>query len=133
MTESMCSTKTERAVATLKQIQQAVIQLTEWNADKQSADDFMTSPEGMKDLAASSMLVEAIGEGFKNVDKLTDGQLLPLRQEIPWKEVKGIRDKIAHGYFDIDADIIFESVKFELPELLPAIDFFIEHLTKAGL
>lgn len=129
MTESMCSTKTERTVATLKQIRQAVIQLTEWNADKQSADDFMTSPEGMKDLAASSMLVEAIGEGFKNVDKLTDGQLLPLRQEIPWKEVKGICDKIAHGYFDIDAEIIFESVKFELPELLPAIDFFIEHLT----
>ena len=34
----------------------------------------------------------------------------------------------AHGYFDIDADIIFESVKYDLPELLPAIDFFITFL-----
>lgn len=30
----------------------------------------------MKDLAASCMLVEAVGEGFKNIDKLTDGTLL---------------------------------------------------------
>lgn len=124
----MYSTKEERAIATLQQIKQAIHQVQQWNVQKENAEDFLRSPEGMKDLAASSMLIEAIGEGFKNIDKLTDGQLLPLRAEIPWKEVKGIRDKIAHGYFDIDADIIFESVKYDLPELLPAIDFFIDYL-----
>lgn len=125
----MYSTNKEKALATLSQIRQAILQVQEWNKDKESADDFMTSPDGMKDLAASSMLIEAIGEGFKNIDKLTDGKLLPLRPEIPWKEVKGIRDKIAHGYFDIDADIIFESARYDLPELMPAIDFFINKLT----
>lgn len=125
----MYSTNKEKVLATLSQIKQAILQVQEWNKDKESADDFMTSPDGMKDLAASSMLIEAIGEGFKNIDKLTDGKLLPLRPEIPWKEVKGIRDKIAHGYFDIDADIIFESARYDLPELMPAIDFFINELT----
>lgn len=124
----MYSTNKEKALATLRQIRQAIEQLQEWNAAKTSSDDYLKSPDGMKDLAASCMLVEAVGEGFKNIDKLTDGALLPLRPEYPWKEVKGIRDKIAHGYFDIDADIIFESVKYDLPELLPAIDFFIEYL-----
>lgn len=76
------------------------------------------------------MLIEAIGEGFKNVDKITDRKLLPLRSEIPWQEVKGMRDKIAHGYFDIDAEIIFESVKYDLPELIPAVDYFIEQLSQ---
>lgn len=126
----MYSTNTEKALAALSQIKQAILQVQEWNKEKKSADDFLKSPEGMKDLAASSMLIEAIGEGFKSIDKLTDGKLLPLRSEIPWKEVKGIRDKIAHGYFDIDADIIFESAKYDLPELLPAIDFFIKYLKK---
>lgn len=126
---STYSTNKEKAIATLLQIRQAIKQLQEWNATKESGNDFLVSPEGMKDLAASSMLVAAIGEGFKNIDKLTDGALLPLRPEIPWKEVKGIRDKIAHGYFDIDADIIFEAARYELPELLPAIDFFIQHLS----
>lgn len=41
-----------------------------------------------------------------------------------------MRDKIAHGYFDIDAEIIFESVKYDLPELIPAVDYFIEQLSQ---
>lgn len=124
----MCSTKEAKALATLQQIRHAIDQLQEWNKDKTCSDDFLKTPEGVKDLAASSMLIEAIGEGFKKVDKLTDNQLLPLRPEIPWKEVKGIRDKVAHGYFDIDADIIYGSVKYDIPELIPATDFFITYL-----
>lgn len=122
----MCLTKEQKTIAVLQQIRNAIIQVQEWNAKKNSSNDFLLSPEGMKDLAASSMLIEAIGEGFKNIDKITEGKLLPLRPEIPWKEVKGMRDKIAHGYFDIDADIVFECAKYDLPELIPAIDFFIE-------
>ena len=30
---------------------------------------------------------------------------------MPWKQVMGIRDHIAHGYFDINADLIFDVVK----------------------
>lgn len=74
-------------------------------------DDYLCSPEGTKNLAASCMLIEAIGEAFKKVDKATDGTLLSLYPSIPWKAVKGIRDRIAYGYFEIDADIIYETVK----------------------
>lgn len=79
----MYSTNKAKALATLQQIHQAIEQLLEWNAAKISSDDYLNSPEGMKDLAASCMLVEAVGEGFKNIDKLTDGKLLPLRPEYP--------------------------------------------------
>ena len=41
------------------------------------------------------------------------------------KAVKGIRDHIAHGYFEIDADIIFSTVKENLDSLLEATSFFI--------
>lgn len=125
---STFSTKEEKAIAILNQIKEAILQLQEWNADKSDAEDYFKSAEGMKDLAASCMLITAVGEGFKNVDKLTDFELLPLKPEYPWREVKGIRDKIAHGYFDIDNSIIFEAAKYDLPELLPAIDFFINNL-----
>ena len=126
--ESLSSTNITRVVETLKQIKQAILQLQEWNSSKSCADEFLRSPSGMKDLAASSMLIIAVGEGFKNIDKITESKLLPLRPEYPWKEVKGIRDKIAHGYFDIDHNVIFEASKYDLPDLIPAIDFFIEHL-----
>ncbi|MBQ0023327.1 MAG: DUF86 domain-containing protein [Prevotellaceae bacterium] len=127
---STYSTKEEKTVATLHQIKDAILQLQEWNKDIHSPEDYVSTTSGMKELAAASMLIVAIGEGFKNVDKLTDGNLLPLRPEIPWKDVKGIRDKVAHGYFDIDNAVIFESVKYEFPELLPSIDFFIQYLSQ---
>lgn len=80
----------------------------------------------MKNLAASCMLIEAIGEGIKQIDKFTDSKLLIERPEIPWKDVIGIRNHIAHGYFDIDGDIVFDVVKNNLDSLQEAIDYFLK-------
>ena len=90
----------KRILSTLRQIEKSILLLQEWNRDTMCADDYMLTPEGTKNLAASSMLVEAIGEAFKKIDKETEGTLLPQYTGIPWKAVKGIRDRIAHGYFD---------------------------------
>lgn len=79
----------------------------------------------MKNLAASCMLIEAIGKGIKQVDKATDGKLLIERPEIPWKDVIGIRNHIAHGYFDIDGEMVLDVVKNDLDSLLEAVEFFI--------
>ncbi len=109
----------------LVQIRTAIIQLKEWNNNVQSSDDYYCSPDGMKNLAASCMLIEAIGEGVKQIDKITDGKLLVKRPEIPWKDVIGIRNHIAHGYFDIDGDMVFDVIKNDLDSLLEAIEYFI--------
>lgn len=53
----------------LLQIKDAILQLQKWNEDIQDADDYYCSPEGMKLLAASCMLIEAIGEGISQIDK----------------------------------------------------------------
>ena len=79
----------------------------------------------MKNLAASCMLIEAIGEGIKQVDKATVGKLLIKRPEIPWKDVIGIRNHIVHGYFDIDGEMVLDVVKNDLDTLLAVIEFFI--------
>lgn len=112
----------------LHQIKDAIQKLTLWNASVSDVNEWYMSPEGMKTLAANCMLIEAIGEGIKRIDERTNGQLLPCRPEIPWKAVKGMRDHIAHGYFDINADLVWDVVKNDLPALSNAIDYFIEHL-----
>lgn len=109
----------------LLQIKDAICQLTDWNRDVQDADDYYSSPEGMKLLAASCMLIEAIGEGVNQIDKQTAGSLLTRRPEIPWRDVIGIRNHIAHGYFDIDGDIVLDVVKNDLHPLLEAIEYFL--------
>lgn len=113
----------------LFQIRTAILQLKEWNNNVQSSDDYYCSPDGMKNLAASCMLIEAIGESIKQIDKIAEGNLLAKRPEIPWKDVIGIRNHIAHGYFDIDGDMVFDVVKNDLDSLLEAIEYFIENLT----
>ena len=52
-------------------------------------DDFLGSSEGMILLDATCMLLIAIGESLKNLDKVTEGKLLPIYPSIPWKLVKG--------------------------------------------
>ena len=73
----------KRIAGTLLQIKKAIEQLQDWNKDIQNVDDYYSTPEGMKNLAASCMLIEAIGEGVKQIDKLTQSRLLDERPEIP--------------------------------------------------
>lgn len=37
--------------------------------------------------------------------------------EIPWREMRGMRNRMAHGYFDINLDIVWDTVQKALPEL----------------
>lgn len=119
-------TLSNKVLGIFAQIKEAILQLNDWNKDIESSDDYYCSPEGMKNLAASCMLIEAIGEGVKQIDRITEGKLLMERPEIPWQDIIGIRNHIAHGYFDIDGDIVFDVVKNNLDSLLTAIDYFMK-------
>ena len=37
--------------------------------------------------------------------------------EIPWAQMRGMRNRMAHGYFDIDLSIVWDTVQYSLPEL----------------
>lgn len=36
---------------------------------------------------------------------------------LPWRSMRGMRNRVAHGYFDLDLDIIWDTVNTELPQL----------------
>ena len=40
-----------------------------------------------------------------------------LHQDVPWQSMKGMRNRMAHGYFDIDLTIVWQTVKSSLPSL----------------
>ena len=112
----------------LEQIRNAIRQPQQWNASLKSAEEFVLTPDGMKTLAANCMLIGAIGEGVKKIDNLTNQQLLVHRQEIPWRQIKDMRNHIAHGYFDINTDFVWDVIQNVLQPLLEAIDYFIENI-----
>ena len=112
----------------LKQILDSIHKLELWNEPYSDVNEMLSSPDGVKTLAADCMLIEAIGEGFKRIDERTKQQLLPTRPEIPWNAVKGMRNHIAHGYFDINNEMVWDVVKNDLPTLRDAVVYFLEHL-----
>ena len=74
-----------------------------------SPDDFLDSDEGLEKLDAICMQFIALGESLKNLDKVTTGQLLSHYPQIEWKKVMGMRDVISHHYFDLNAEIIYNT------------------------
>jgi uncharacterized protein with HEPN domain len=115
---------------TLNNIEIAISRLVERNVQVHSANDFLLSPWGMEKLDAACMVIIALGESVKTLDKLTEKKLFPTYPSIDWKKIMGARDIIAHHYFDVDAAQILWIVKNEISPLKDAIRFFIEELKK---
>ena len=57
--------------------------------------------------------LEVLGEAVKGVTEDTR----KAHSEIPWKKITGTRDRVIHGYFRVDLDIVWEIVEKELPIL----------------
>ena len=112
----------------LQQIKEAITNLRLWNSDMKTIDDWGLSPDGMKTLAANCMLIEAIGEGFKRIEARTNGVLLRNRPEIPWEQVISMRNHIAHGYFDINAELVWDVLQNDIDPLEKAVDYFLDNL-----
>ena len=69
----------------LEQILDALHKIQWRFAPIKSASDFTESPQGMEKLDSICMLLVAIGESCKKVDRLTDNKLFASYPEIDWK------------------------------------------------
>lgn len=63
-------------------------------------------------------LLEILGEAAKSVSPETR-QHCP---KIPWKEIGGTRDRLIHGYFDVDWTILWEILTADLPPLITELE-----------
>lgn len=110
-----------RARQTLESIHETLVQLIEWNKDVNSADDYYASQSGMQLLAANCTLITAIGEGINRINRILPDYLLSEFPEVPWKAIIGMRNHIAHGYFELDAELVFEAIQTDIPALLTIV------------
>jgi len=90
--------------------------------------DFTDSSAGREKLDSICMLLIAIGESLKKLDKITEGSLLTKYSQIDWKKAKGLRDIISHQYFDVNAEAIFDVCKTKIKTLSDTITKIVEDL-----
>lgn len=61
--------------------------------------------------------IEIIGEAAYQISPTTRAQL----PRIPWEDIIGMRHRLVHAYFDINLDILWQTVQEDLPPLLQAL------------
>ena len=119
----------ELAIEILRQICQAAQTILERFQPVKTVSDLTDSPAGMEKLDSLCMLLIAIGEALKNLDKTTNKSLLRQFPQVDWKKAKGMRDIISHHYFETDAEVIYNVCKNHIPELTETINKMIRELS----
>ena len=62
--------------------------------------------------------VEIIGEAASQISRKYQQE----HADIPWAAIVGMRNRLIHGYFDIDLDRVWDTVVHDLPPLIMALE-----------
>lgn len=88
-----------------------------------------TAGSSLKDFSANRMLalavlksIEIVGEAASRVSDETR-KLLP---GLPWNQMIGIRNRLVHGYFDIDYERVWTTVQDDLEPLATQLEMFLD-------
>lgn len=105
----------------LEQIMVALERINRRFAGIDTPLDFLATDANHDKLDAIAMMIIAIGESFKKIDKETEGLFLKNYPDIDWKGVIGVRNILAHDYFDIDVEVIYKICQRNMPQLMKTL------------
>jgi uncharacterized protein with HEPN domain len=63
-------------------------------------------------------LIANMGEASNAISKTFRSS----HSEIPWRKMIGMRNRLIHGYFDVNLDIVWETINGDLPQLIIQIE-----------
>jgi uncharacterized protein with HEPN domain len=69
-------------------------------------------------LLALARLLEIVGEAAGRVTS----DYRAAHPEVPWPEMSGLRNRLAHAYFDVDLDVLLDVVSKDLPPLIARLE-----------
>ena len=67
---------------------------------------------------ALTKAIEIIGEAATSISKDTRDQL----SQFEWTKIIGMRNRLVHVYFQVDLDILWDTVKKGIPELIEKLE-----------
>jgi uncharacterized protein with HEPN domain len=68
--------------------------------------------------------VDAVIRNFEIIGEATKHVPLSVRREyprVPWRDMAGMRDKLIHGYFGVQLEVVWKTIRERLPEVQPLV------------
>ncbi len=90
-----------------------------------SAEDLVSSTDGVLILDAIAMRLQVVGELLKKINKV-DKSILKNYPQIEWDNIMRLRDIVSHHYEKVDHEIIYDICKNHIPRLKSTIHEIIE-------
>jgi len=59
-----------------------------------------------------------LGEASRHIPSAIEAK----HPEVPWEKMRGIRNVVVHEYFGVDAEILWQTARSDLPPLLPLLE-----------
>ena len=85
---------------------------------------------GLADFEADSMRVEACVFNLMQIGELAKTDLSDEAKaeinNIPWKQIYGMRNRIVHGYEGVEMSIVWDTISYDLPELKKELEKYLE-------
>ena len=103
----------------LESILEAIDRIIEYTYSIKTADDFNND---YRNFDATMMNFVVIGE---MIDRISD-EFKRKNSEIEWIKIKGFRNIVAHDYFGIDAEEVWQIIKTKIPTLKSDIKLLLE-------
>ncbi len=69
-------------------------------------------------------LLQIIGEAARNISIEYQEE----HSEIDWKGMTGLRNRLAHAYFDVDYDVLYKVIQEDIPPLIATIETLLDQL-----
>lgn len=101
----------------------------------QAAERAIASISGVADRAAfedrwleqeaAIRLITVIGEASAQLLRAEPG-FVAGHPEVPWEKMTTMRNRVVHGYFEVDLDIVWTTIKQDLPKLVERIQPILE-------
>lgn len=73
-------------------------------------------------LLAVVKAIEIVGEAAAKITKERQADI----PQIPWSQIISMRNRLTHAYFDIDTDVVWQTIVEDLPELIREIETVID-------
>jgi uncharacterized protein with HEPN domain len=112
----------------LTQILEALERIPKRFKNIAAPQDFYNTESGVEHLDSICMVLLAVGESFKQINQKTEGELLAAYPQIPWQEIMGLRNILAHVYFEVDEQQIYNICRDDIPLLIETVRQMLQDL-----